>query len=250
MKSILIVERENENTWKIGYLVRLLLRSFTLDWRVQIICPEGRRTQVEFWLLPYIRSGRVQLLLPDPALDYDDYDSLMKSQALWKSLYGDWVLIMTTGSGICPMKHKYTIEDYMCYDSIGAPMSKSEIQAGNKGFTLRRRETVLQVLSSPLTEDERRLPEHIFFDMKLKEMKATLPKLAISQQFAARKSSDIKKTPFAFSDLFENLDYEEGVKLIQEHCPEAAPLWNEWIDNDQPYSLESWPASDPDPEWV
>jgi len=38
--------------------------------------------------------------------------------------------------------------------------------------------------------------------MKFQEMKATLPTLEVSQQFAAHKKSDIKKTsPFAFSNV-------------------------------------------------
>jgi len=39
-----------------------------------------------------------------------DYDLMMKNPALWSALYGDWVLVMNTKSGICPQNHKFTIE--------------------------------------------------------------------------------------------------------------------------------------------
>jgi len=49
--------------------------------------------------------------------------------------------------------------------------------------------------------------------------------------------------------FFDDVDYQEGVEFIQEYCPEAAALWDEWIDNETPYITEAWPSSNPDPKW-
>lgn len=251
-KSILVVESRHTNAWKIAFTVRLLLRTFESDWRVQIVYPVGVRTQLEVWLLPYIRVGRVQFLEGVSDLNPESYNTLMKNKDLWKRLWGDWVLIVDVEGGICPKNNPYAIEDFMCYDSIGGRLSlnSDNFYAGSSGFVLRRKAVVLEVLEKfGQQAEDKSISEDAFFEEKMKELKATLPSAEVTDMFVAESTVSPDAAPFAWHKTYNYLSPEEGKRFADEICPEAAPLWNTFIPNDNPYRIESWPGKNPSPDW-
>eukprot|EP01102_Stenamoeba_stenopodia_P009734 TRINITY_DN2883_c0_g1_i1.p1 TRINITY_DN2883_c0_g1~~TRINITY_DN2883_c0_g1_i1.p1 ORF type:complete len:219 (-),score=42.23 TRINITY_DN2883_c0_g1_i1:741-1370(-) len=58
-KSVVILDFNPDNVWKIAYQTINLLQKFSADWRIQLVYPEGTKSMLEIWLEEYIRLGRV-----------------------------------------------------------------------------------------------------------------------------------------------------------------------------------------------
>ena len=84
-------------------------------------------------------------------LDYDNidinqYSKILTSLSFWENLTGDYILIYQEDSCI----FKDNIEDYLCFDYIGAPWPKTQNDnknlVGNGGLSLRNKQKMIQVI--------------------------------------------------------------------------------------------------------
>ena len=91
-------------------------------------------------------------------LDYDNinvdqYSILLTSINFWDRLYGDWILIYQDDS--CVFNNN--IEDFICFDYIGAPWSKSQNDninsVGNGGFSLRNKNKMIETINKIKPKD-------------------------------------------------------------------------------------------------
>eukprot|EP01102_Stenamoeba_stenopodia_P010261 TRINITY_DN3078_c0_g1_i2.p1 TRINITY_DN3078_c0_g1~~TRINITY_DN3078_c0_g1_i2.p1 ORF type:complete len:338 (+),score=45.14 TRINITY_DN3078_c0_g1_i2:317-1330(+) len=194
-KSILLIEHSPAAVHKMAYQVMNTLNNLPTDWKIQIIYPQGTRLQLEVWLEEYIQLGQVQLLdVIRPGFQrFPDYNNMLRSTELWERLWGDWVLILHTDSGICPLNSEFQLDDFFCYDSIGAPWAilidgypLTTYQGGNGGFVLRRRTSVLDVIRNhPMNETEReKIPEDVWYHSKFLLDNATLPSVEAMKYFS------------------------------------------------------------------
>eukprot|EP01102_Stenamoeba_stenopodia_P013669 TRINITY_DN446_c0_g2_i1.p1 TRINITY_DN446_c0_g2~~TRINITY_DN446_c0_g2_i1.p1 ORF type:complete len:355 (-),score=49.23 TRINITY_DN446_c0_g2_i1:93-1157(-) len=250
-KSIFLIEHSNANNWKIAYSILNLLTSLKNDWRVQIKGPLGSRRHLEIWLQEYIQSGQVAFLdpLPEGFRKLPDYNILLRSVELWASLWGDWVLVTQTDAGVCPLNSRYQLEDFFCYDSIGAAWPwnpQPQYQAGNGGFALRRRSMVLELVSQhPLNDFEKQVQwEDTWFHDKLLLVNATLPHVDVQTMFSMEAFVG-DSYGFHQAWVFNRNDSA----YVRYYCPEGQAIWQVWYPNDRVYDVHSWPSSDPFPDW-
>eukprot|EP01102_Stenamoeba_stenopodia_P021865 TRINITY_DN8926_c0_g1_i1.p1 TRINITY_DN8926_c0_g1~~TRINITY_DN8926_c0_g1_i1.p1 ORF type:complete len:231 (-),score=34.19 TRINITY_DN8926_c0_g1_i1:62-754(-) len=230
-----------------------MLTHLPSDWRVQIMYPEGTRHHLEIWLEEYVQKGQIQFL--DPILPTfrrePDYNNLLRSLELWDRLWGDWVLVTHIDGGICPMHSDYQLEDFFCYDSIGAAWAWFPVvkyQAGNGGFVLRRRSLVLDIIQKyPLTQEEKmHIWEDVWYHAKYLLENATLPSIDAETRFSIEAF---------FGDSygwhkFYAFNGGNHSAYLRYYCPEAIPLWGEYYASELPYDIDAWPNNNPNPVWV
>jgi len=78
--------------------------------------------------------------------------------------------------------------------------------------------------------------------------------LAQGKQYIIRKYhlaglNSVNNLRSSTKQTYTYLSPEDGKKFADEICPEAAPLWNTFIPNDNPYRIESWPGQNTAPDW-
>ena len=80
-------------------------------------------------------------------IDIDQYSSILTTLSFWENLQGEYILIYQEDSCI----FKENIEDFLSYDYIGAPWSKTQNDnlnsVGNGGFSLRNRIKMINVIN-------------------------------------------------------------------------------------------------------
>ena len=86
-------------------------------------------------------------------LDYDNitvdqYSMILTSESFWQNLKCDYILIYQDDSCV----FKENIEDFICFDYIGAPWNKSQNDninsVGNGGFSLRNKNIMIKVINT------------------------------------------------------------------------------------------------------
>ena len=79
-------------------------------------------------------------------IDVDQYSSILTTLSFWENLVGDYILIYQEDSCI----FKNNIEEFLCFDYIGAPWPKSNNDnkniVGNGGFSLRNKNIMMQII--------------------------------------------------------------------------------------------------------
>lgn len=123
-------------------------------------------------LARYMNIGIIQIRhLPPTVLftNSDSVSSFLTKAWLWEDLApAKWILIFQSDSMLCSNSAR-SVEDFFEYDFIGAPFAKHLGSGMNGGLSLRKRETMLQVIEDndweKPAEKGRRFEDSWYFDM-------------------------------------------------------------------------------------
>eukprot|EP01041_Mallomonas_annulata_P004070 gene4070-8097_t len=169
------------------------------------------------------------------------YNTLLTSKYFWdeidKNTNGSHALIIQTDTIICSSKTKWTINDFMMYDYIGAPWHEKDrwvvennlpIPVGNGGFSLRNI-SVIQAVLNTFKWDEV-TPEDIWFSymLQMNNLGIVAP-VTIAETFAveSRLSTDVIdgqiQIPFGVHAPWRYLS-NDNFRTLMTICPEAKTL--------------------------
>ncbi len=122
------------------------------------------------------------LLSSDFAIN--DYNALLVSRLFWQSL-PEHVLLFQTDSFML----RWGLESFLKYDYVGAPWTRKNLNCysiplniGNGGFSLRRRDKMLQIIDGLPFQNEQ--AEDLYFANGFEKFGGTLPSLWIKKRFS------------------------------------------------------------------
>lgn len=116
--------------------------------------------------------------------DINLYNELLTSRSFWQSL-PQHILLFQTDSFML----RTGIESFKKYDYIGAPWTRKNLKCfsipkniGNGGFSLRRRDKMLEIVDS--VEYEKGLAEDMYFAHGFNQVGGNLPSIWIKKRFS------------------------------------------------------------------
>ncbi|KAH8885366.1 hypothetical protein GQ53DRAFT_660135 [Thozetella sp. PMI_491] len=135
------------------------------------------------------------------------------------------VLFFQTDSIICSNANM-TVDDFLEWDFVGAPLNPFFGKGFNGGLSLRNPKLILDILASPLNDfdvnwkaDRKDLCiEDSFYYRKMVEMGAKLPEVEVAQQFSVESLWYDQPIGFHAPRLWN----AERMDAIQTYCPEVA----------------------------
>lgn len=146
----------------------------------------------------------------------DEYSRLMTSEEFWKYFSTDKILVFQTDSVVCKNENRYPLQRFLDFDYIGS--SKSLLQHGNGGFSLRDKKLSLQC-STPGGYDIEW--EDVYFS-------------ACIQLHGGRVAEKIEQRKFGTEDYYNNRSFgahkvnvdlknKSDLALFRETCPNYLP---------------------------
>ena len=141
---------------------------------------------------------------------------------LWEQMApAKHVLVFQTDAMICG-NSKRTMEDFLRFDFIGAPMN-TRAKLFNGGLSLRNRTIMMEILSNPANDWERETAdgtwtlggEDIWFSRRIEEHGGNLPSFAESLTFSCQHDWHISREK-------QPLGYHKVHKVAASHLPEIA----------------------------
>lgn len=95
----------------------------------------------------WIACGRITFSAAPNITKYpEEYNRLLLSTDLWKSIKGEHLLIFQTDTVLCRAS-PHAVDDFLQYDYVGAPWASApHLPCGNGGLSLRTKSKALQVL--------------------------------------------------------------------------------------------------------
>jgi hypothetical protein len=197
-------------------------------WKFQIFCGTDNRE----WLEQEIASDTVLEDLKDDIniyqLPYDNltepmYNMLLTNGGFWKSIYNnpEYVLIFQTDCILL----KDNIDEFLQYDMIGAPWRHSPYKGCNGGFSLRKREAMIDICKkyeykyenedgwfSYTNSDKLKNPELI---EKMKFSMETIWSPSPTGMHASYKFQDHSKLVELLEKMFD-ITFNEKIQLIKQ----------------------------------
>jgi hypothetical protein len=144
----------------VEFLIRNAILKLGTLWSYTIVCgSENYEFMVELCLSisPQITISKTEYA----NLSQIEYNSFLKTTSFWKLLEGEKILLYQEDSLI----FKDNIDDFMMYDYIGAPWSKTKYinrnNVGNGGLSVRNRRMMIYILNT--FPNYSNTPEDIYF---------------------------------------------------------------------------------------
>jgi hypothetical protein len=209
----------------IEFLLRNAIKKLGETWCYTIVCGlENYKFMVD--LAMTIHQNINVILTPYTNLDQSTYSLMLASANFWSKLNGSKILIMQEDSII----FNDNISEFLEWDYIGAPWPKHQNDTtnlvGNGGFSLRSKQTMLDVLSLISIEDTKVnsstasymkstnntiVPEDVYFAKNIEDYK--LGKIA-PWDIAFKFSSETQYNPHSFGGHNFWLSNKEWKQLL------------------------------------
>jgi hypothetical protein len=153
---------------------------FVPGWKLYIFHSKHNKKYVEDILGS--NAPNVHLIeICDTNLTLKQYSRILVSADFWNKIDADRILIFQTDSYIL----KRGIDKFLEYDYIGAPWShldtKLPRQVGNGGFSLRKKEMMLEIISKCPYKEE---PEDIYFSKGCYQLSKKIPTFQVANEFS------------------------------------------------------------------
>ncbi|KAJ9139349.1 hypothetical protein NKR23_g7916 [Pleurostoma richardsiae] len=195
-------------------------------------------TAQENWSLPdsrvfrrMLEEGRIRIKFLPQGTKFPNHHSVsafLTQPWIWEQFQdANRVLLFQTDSILCT-KSEHTVDDFLQYDLIGAPIAMRHGHGYNGGLSLRNPKVMLEVsrrwgakFLEEAQDGRAELPNEVKFEDqwfygKLREMKATLPPVEVAQTFAVE-SIDYER-PLGYH---QPQRWQAGnIDKISEWCPE------------------------------
>lgn len=152
------------------------------------------------------------------------------------------LLVFQPDSIFCANSPK-TVNDFLEWDWIGAPWSKTAKYGGNGGLSLRRVSKILQVLASQTRPHNDGALEDLWLTDRLRKLEgAHMPNATISKTFSVESVWDEQPLGYHIGWLgvhHEQIwDEEWQVEHIMQYCPEVKMILGMKLDRDKPKGVE------------
>jgi hypothetical protein len=152
------------------------------------------------------------------------------------------LLIFQPDSIFCANSPK-TVNDFLEWDWIGAPWSKTAQYGGNGGLSLRKISRILDVLGNQSRPHNDGALEDLWLTDRLRKLEgAHMPNATISKSFSVESVWD--ETPLGYHVGWLGVHHEQiwddenQVEHIMRYCPEVKMILGMKIDRDKPKGVD------------
>lgn len=193
------------------------------DWRLQLFLSAANAPVVRAspTLQEWISCGRILFHSAPNIQKYpEDYNRLLLSEAFWKAIRGEHILIFQADSVLCKSSPHH-IDDFLQYDYVGALWASApHLPCGNGGLSIRTKTAMLRAIATnPLNET---VPEDVWYCTALQKLGAKLPNKTVATWFAVE--SYFYPAPLGlhkFHVFFGPGRLGKEREQILSYCPEA-----------------------------
>lgn len=232
---------------KISYVVSNVQKKLSDAWTVYIGCPVANCAKLEESIgnsYPVDRSRLRFFPVEHDLSKGTDYSDLLKTTEFWDQLEGEFVLVFQTDSVFCS-NSSYTPEDFFQFDYIGGctPYHSNFFpwcgtRAGcfsNGGFSLRRRETMIEITKTVPKEPSKAVPfvsktssaswqeDMYFFEGTHRLGKPTSELNTTLAKYFSYHDNGVWE-PFPYTMAGHKAYRKQSSNLFFKHCPEFAEL--------------------------
>ncbi|KAJ8606527.1 hypothetical protein MRB53_040902 [Persea americana] len=207
------------------------------EWTFRIYHNEAIAKRLDsIHLQPYLDSGKLTLIPVNIVFpSHTSVSDFFGGRTYWDALApSEHIFMFQFDSVICANANK-TIEDFLEYDFIGAPVTKrfwerfTDAFVMNGGFSLRRRSSLLRIIDEfgPLRDqrNEKYMHEDQFFSDMLRKHGGKIPSIEVARNFSVE--TVFGSTPFGIHKAARYLKEgepeanPEGLRLLEtQWCPE------------------------------